>query len=123
MVGKNQYFDFYITATTKKTKLLYKLLINKNEQSTLSDKNIQIYLTQMMGSYEEEKVFTNFSSLKKEVINNKDYYVLYEKTLDEGLKNYNESYRLRMWLKEDSKDYEDKMFSIKVDVYAYQVEG
>lgn len=123
MVGKNQYFDFYITATTKKAKLLYKLLINKNEQSTLSDKNIQIYLTQMMGSYEEEKVFTNFSSLKKEVINNKDYYVLYEKTLDEGLKNYNESYRLRMWLKEDSKDYEDKMFSIKVDVYAYQVEG
>ena len=77
----------------------------------------------MMGSCEEEKVFTNFSSLKKEVINNKDYYVLYEKTLDEGLKNYNESYRLRMWLKEDSKDYEDKMFSIKVDVYAYQVEG
>lgn len=123
MVGKNQYFDFYITATTKKAKLLYKLLINKNEQSTLSDKNIQIYLTQMMGSYEEEKVFTNFSSLKKEVINNKDYYVLYEKTLDEGLKSYNESYRLRMWLKEDSKDYEDKMFSIKVDVYAYQVEG
>ena len=48
MVGKNQYFDFYITATTKKAKLLYKLLINKNEQSTLSDKNIQIYLTQMM---------------------------------------------------------------------------
>ena len=38
---------------------------------------------------------------KKEVINNKDYYVLYEKTLDEGLKNYNESYRLRMWLKEE----------------------
>ena len=98
-------------------------VFGKKAKEQTSDKNIQIYLTQMMGSYEEEKVFTNFSSLKKEVINNKDYYVLYEKTLDEGLKNYNESYRLRMWLKEDSKDYEDKMFSIKVDVYAYQVEG
>lgn len=122
MVGTNQYFDFHITATTDKTNILYKILVNKNQSSTLDNKNVRLYLTQVMGSYEQEKVLTNFSDLKKENINNKDYYTLYEKKLDKGLKDYNESYRLRMWIKEDARNYENQFFSIKIDVYAYQVE-
>ena len=122
MVGTNQYFDFYITATTYNANILYKLLVNKDEKSTLDNNNIRLYLTQVMGSYEQEKVLTNFSDLELEKINNKDYYVLYEKELDKGLKDYSDSYRLRMWIKEDARNYENQFFSLKIDVYAYQVE-
>ena len=121
MVGSGQYFDFFVTATTRNSKILYKLLIDKNDASTLADENVKIYLTQLMGSFEQEKVFTNFSNLKKETINNKEYYVLYETTLDENIKNLIESYRLRMWVKQDANDFENQFFSIKVDVYAYEI--
>lgn len=121
MVGTNQYFDFYITASTINTNILYKILVNKNQNSTLDNSNVKLYLTQVMGSYEQEKVLTNFSDLKLENINNKDYYILYEKELEKGIKNYNESYRLRMWIKEDASNYENQFFSVKIDVYAYQV--
>lgn len=122
MTGKNQYFDFYITASTKKSKVFYQLLVNKDEESTLSNNNVRIYLTKMLGSYEEELVLDNFSNLKQKKVKNKDYYVLYEKTLSESLENYSDSYRLRMWVAEDATNYENQKFSIKIDVYAEQVE-
>lgn len=122
MVGKNQYFDFYITSSTGKNKILYQLLINKNQVSTLSNDNVRIYLSKIQGSYEHELVLTDFSNLKTKIVNNKEYYVLYEKTLSENLDNYSDSYRLRMWVKEFAKYYENKIFSIKVDVLAEQVE-
>lgn len=121
MVGKNQYFDFFITASTTKTNLLYKILVNKDSQSTLSDNKVRIYLTQVMGSYEKELFLGDFSDLTLENINEKQYYVLYEKILDKNLKDYNDSYRLRMWIKENAKNYEQQFFSVKVDVQAYQV--
>ncbi len=123
MVGTHQYFDFSVTASTKNANLLYKILIHKDQNSTLNDENVRLYLTQLMGSYEEEKVLIPFSELETETIHNKDYYVLYEKKLGKDLNNYSDSYRLRMWIKEDAKDYEEQYFSIKIDVYAYQVEG
>lgn len=122
MVGTNQYFDFYITATTANSNIFYKLLVDKNKKSTLNNNNIRLYLTQVMGGYEQEKVLTDFSDLKLEKINDKDYYILYEEVLDKGLKDYSQSYRLRMWIKEGARNYENQFFSIKVDVYAYQVE-
>lgn len=122
MVGSNQYFDFSITASTKSANVHYKLLLAKDEISTLDNNNVRIYLTQLFGGYEKELVISNFSELKKEVINSKTYYVIYEKTLDEKLENYSDVFRLRMWLKEDATDYYNQTFSLKVDVYAYQVE-
>lgn len=122
MVGMNQYFDFHITTTTNKSNILYKLLINKNDESTLNNNNVRIYLTQLMGSYEKQKVLADFSDLKMEHINNKKYYVLYEKKLGKDLNNYSDSYRLRMWIKEDARNYENQFFSVKVDVFAHQIE-
>ncbi len=122
MVGTHQYFDFAITTSTKNTNLLYKILIHKDSGSTLSNDNVRVYLTQLMGGYEEEKVFADFSDLKMEKIHNQDYYVLYEKKLGKELNNYSDAYRFRMWLKEDAKNYEEQYFSVKIDVYAYQIE-
>lgn len=122
LVGRNQYFDFHITSSTGNHKVLYQLLVNKNQASTLSNENVRIYLTSMQGSYENQLVLTNFSDLKKKTINDNTYYVLYEKVLPEKLVNYSDSYRLRMWVKENAIDYFNQTFSIKIDAYAEQVE-
>lgn len=122
MVGNGQYFDFSTTASTKSSKVYYKLLINKDSSSTLANNKVKVYLTQLLGGHEEELIFDKFSNLKEETINNKGYYVLYEKNLEKGLENYNDLYRLRMWVAADATNYNDQFFSIKVDVYAYQVE-
>lgn len=122
MVGVGQYFDFYITANSKSSDLEYKLLINKSSESTLKNENVRIYLTQVMGVYEKELVLTDFSDLKKETISGKEYYVLYIKRLESSEETYNDSYRLRMWVKETAIDYQNQYFSIKVDVNASQVE-
>lgn len=123
MMGSNQYFDFSITATTNKASLQYKVLVAKDDISTLDNKKVRIYLTQMLGSYENELVLTDFSNLKVETIKDKKYYVLYEKKLDKELEKHSDAFRLRMWVKEDAIDYNDQIFALKVDVYAYQVEG
>lgn len=121
MVGRNQYFDFSVTASTPKTNLLYKILIKKDEQSTLSDNQVRIYLTEVMGSYEQEVLISDFSDLTLETINKNQYYVLYEKILDKNLKDYSDSYRLRMWIKDTAQNYEQQFFSVRVDVQAYQI--
>lgn len=122
LMGSKQYFDFYITATTNDKKVHYQLLLKKDNSSTLSDDSVKVYLTQTMGSYEDELLLTKVSNLEKKEVNNKEYYLLYEKTLDENLENYSDSFRFRMWVDENSTDYSDKLFSVKIDVYAYQVE-
>lgn len=122
LTGKNQYFDFYITATTGNSRVRYQLLIDKDETSTLSNNNLRIYLTQIIGSYENPLILDDFSNLRTKKLNNKVYYVLYEKVLPKGLKYYNDSYRLRMWVSENATNYENQRFSLKVDVYAEQTE-
>lgn len=122
LINNKEYFDFSITTSTD-SKILYKLLANKSDLSTLDNDKVRVYLTSTMGGYESELLLTNFSDLKEETINNKTYYVLYEKVLDKGLKDYSDSFRLRMWVADGSRDYEDRFFSIKVDVSASQIEG
>lgn len=121
LTGTGNYFDFSVTATSKKANLLYKILINKDVASTLANKNVRIYLTSVAGSYESEVILTTFDSLEKTTINGTEYYVLYQKQLNKGINNYSDFYRLRMWVKEDATDYNDKVFMLKVDVVAEQV--
>lgn len=122
MVGNGQYFDFYVTAKTGTATIKYKLLLKKGSDSTLANSKVRVYLTSITGNYEQELLIDDFSNLKEETINGINYYVLYEKKLGEGLENYVDSFRYRMWVKEDAVDYYDQSFSVKIDVYAYQVE-
>ncbi len=120
-VGAGKYFDFSVTATSKKSNIGYRILVKKDSSSTLNNKDLRIYLTKIDGSFETQAVLTTFSNLNVEKINGTEYYVLYEKVLDKDIENYTDSYRLRMWVKEDATDYYEKMFALKVDVVAVQV--
>lgn len=119
--GANKTFDFSITATSKKKDIEYKLLVKKDETSTLSNENLKLYLTSTYGSYEEPILLITFDQLKKETINDTEYYVLYTKKLTKGIDNYSDGYRLRMWVKDNARNYQDKKFALKVDVTAIQV--
>lgn len=122
MMGKGEYFDFSVTATSEKALLHYEILVEKNKVSTLDNTKVRIYLTALYGGYEQLLILKDFSGLNTKTINAKQYYVLYEKTLPAGIKNYSDAYRLRMWVKNSAQDYDDQAFSINVDVNAYQVE-
>lgn len=122
MVGTGQYFDFNIMATTKGSKVKYKLLVRKDSSSNLKDSNVKLYLTEKNEIYEKELVLKKANKLNKETINGIEYYLLYEKVLSKNLKNYVDSFRLRMWVDEQAVDYFDQSYSIKVDVHAVQVE-
>lgn len=121
LTGKGNYFDFSVTATSKKTNILYRILLKKDNKSTLSNDDIRIYLTAVSGSYEKELILTSFSNLEKVTISGSEYYVLYQKQLDKGINNYSDFYRLRMWIGENAIDYDNKAFMLKVDVAAEQV--
>ncbi len=121
MLGTNQYFDFFVTATSKNSRIKYKLLANKGTDSTIPNGDIRIYLVSLTGNVESQVLLNDFSKLRQERINGTDYYVLYEKTLDKGIDNYSDAYRLRMWIREGAENYELKKFSLKVDVTAEQV--
>ena len=122
MVGSKQYFDFFVTASTKTSNIRYKLLVNKDKISTLQNHNVRIYLTQVYGNHEKNIRLCDFSDLEIKKINGKWYYVLYEKKLNGPLDNRTDSYRLRMWVKNGATNYENKIFSVKVDVIAEQTE-
>lgn len=121
LTGTGKYFDFSITATSQEHDLVYKVLINKNKESTLDNSDIRIYLTELLGNTEKELVLTTFDSLETQKVNNTNYYVLYQKRLEKGIKNYSDRYRLRMWVKDTAEDYINKDFMLKVDVSAVQV--
>ena len=121
LAGSKEYFDFSINATSKKTNIKYQLLIRKNSVSTLSNNNVRVYLASLNGSYEHELVLEGFDELETTTIDGTKYYVLYEKVLTKGIENHSDFYRLRMWIKEDAINYDNKIFSINVDVNATQV--
>ena len=121
MIGKGEYFDFSVTATSTNANILYKVLARKDSVSTLKDSDIRIYLASTNGNYEKEVVLDTFSRLKQVTIDGTDYYLLYEKTLDKNIENYSDFYRLKMWVKEGTSDYLEKKFALKIDVIAEQV--
>ena len=121
LTGTGKYFDFSITATSKEHDLIYKILINKDKNSTLENSNVRIYLTELLGNTEKELVLTTFDSLETQKINNTNYYVLYQTRLNKGINNHSDKYRLRMWVKDTAEDYHNKDFMLKVDVSAVQV--
>ncbi len=129
-------FDFRIKAETD-VPLSYQITLTKEDGSTLEDNFIKVYLTEVNEDTEKEitsflntdgsvKRFSQLADLNAGYTNNGNV----EKLLYEGEanQNYEQSFRLRLWLSDDVQasiladgtieySYQGKTFTAKVNVY------
>lgn len=122
----SQYFDFSVNAMATIAPLSYKVLVVKQSNSTLNDENIKIYLTLKDGSNEiasplvmNDSRVLSFNELKS--FGNNNSKIVYTGIVEKSPSEYNQDFRLRMWVSEDTvvdSDYPGKTFSIKVKVVA-----
>ena len=127
--GSGEYFDFTITASTTATDLVYEIAALKGELSTLADKYVKVYLTEIQGTEElgvpltvVDNVVTTYDELAETTNSLLDGKTLYYGTVKAGEVAYGKKFRLRMWVTApntsnfDYNEINDKMFSIKVNV-------
>lgn len=116
--GTGEYFDFTIRSKfSKKASVTYEIAAIKDEESTISNDQVKLYLEkQVSGSYEqvmEPNIFTPISNRSGVGSPEGSMILLQVKKNSSGSDNY----RLRMWLKEDSTVQMDQVFTVKVNVY------
>jgi len=121
LTGTGNYFDFTITGSTSNIPLQYIVVLEKEKVSTLDDNMVKVYLTSLVGI---EEIATNqinkYSNLEEIKIQDDIYKLLYRKKIGSNLRNFSDSYRLRLWVSDDAVNFYNKIFSVKVNVY---VEG
>lgn len=122
LFSSHTYFDFQILADTS-VNLQYEIVALKENNSTLSEQLVKIYLTKVDGTLETPissdpvKTYGEYEDTK--LVDTKGK-TLYQETISKGTK-VQEQYRLRMWVKEDATNYSNKQFSLRINVYAAQV--
>ena len=128
--AENEYFDFNVSAVTTTSTLAYEITVLKDENSTLDEDFVKIYLTTLDGGIEKSTPLTmnNQQILTYNELKDTDHNLLQGKTIYNGIINkgdqiYQQNFRLRMWLKTpensvDNMDWNRKSFSVKVNVSA-----
>lgn len=124
----NEYFDFSVTASTTGTDLAYEIVVLKNEESTLDEDLVKIYLTELEGTVEKEvplvmdkvPTYKELKDTDNTLLNGK---TIYYGDVKAGEIAYGKKFRLRMWIKEsdtqtDTSLQEEKFFRVKVNVAA-----
>ena len=142
---QDNYFDFYITSTTPDTvQIPYDITIEKTKNSYAGmDGIVKFYLTKVDDNGDEESVGLNsinvsnivkYSELdlyENEEVNvrsEKGEKLLYQEKVPENSKDYEQKYRLRMWIDDkaefirqengvDTYPYQGKSYGVKVNVY------
>lgn len=127
LVGDSYYFDFNVSATTNKRPITYTIIATKDNGSTLSDSNLKVYLTKVSGVNEttldstfindKVKTYNQYSNFRYDYISGK---ALYKETIPQNTKNYKEFYRLRIWVSDNAVNWENKDYSLKINVYAVE---
>ena len=120
-------FNFRITSTnTVNAPIPYQITARKvtDIENPLPDDAIKVYLTKVDSNdttQETQVLLEKYSELPTLVYNNHDDEILWTDQVPAGSSNYSQSYRLRMWIVQDTDfstgEYTDKQFSIKVNVY------
>jgi len=130
--GEGKVFDFKVTSTTpNNANIPYEITARKKETSTLDEEAVRIYLTKVSGDNEEEVLLDNYSNLTPTTKVDSSKYTektLYKSKVTSNNSNYEQAYRLRMWIDEEvdfsydeeNKEYpyNDKEFTVTVNVYA-----
>lgn len=127
LVGDRNYFDFYITSTTVKRPISYNIIATKSDGSTLDENSVKVYLTKVSGMNEIEiancyngnkvKTYGEYGNVDYGFVAGKS---LYKETIAANTKNYKSSYRLRIWVNDTAINWENKDFSLKINVYAVE---
>jgi len=141
-IGKNYstdkyVFDFKIVAKIEDNVTIpYEITARQGKNSTLSGDVVKIYLVEKEGELEKQAPLTidslgvvkRFNELDNTLINTgvySDGSQVIEKTIYKGVasgKNYDQDFRLRMWVAEDTNfsdgEYNNKTFTVTVNVYA-----
>lgn len=123
----SQYFDFSVNALATIAPLSYQVVVIKQDNSTFKEENVKIYLTLRNGTTETpsplvldgSKVVT-YNQLQNSI--NNEGKVVYNGVVPKSESEYNQSFRLRMWISEGvdvvGESFSNKTFSVKVKVVA-----
>lgn len=122
-VGKSlsapdEYFDFTVkTKVVKENPITYEIVAVKDKNSTLSDKDIRIYLQkQVSGTYEEVMSPTEFIPISKKTnIGAPQGVMVLQKITRKN--SSSDNYRLRMWVSEKTLIQDIKTYAIRINVY------
>ena len=117
--GNGEYFDFSVgTSISSDVPIQYEITAVKDKSSTISDKDIKIYLEkQQNGTYVKFIEPTRFIPLDQNTeIGSPIGTMVLKKVERKG--NTTDNYRLKMWINNDSKVGENKFYSIKINIYA-----
>lgn len=119
LTGTGKYFDFTVSGSTSNIPLRYYILLDIDDDSTLGDKNVKVYLTKVKGTIEEEILDKTYkvNELKDMKFKGEENKIIYFKDLNKKDGEFVDNYRLRIWISNDAKDYYNKEYSLKVHVY------
>lgn len=119
--NENQIFDFEVKSiTASKIAIPYEITASLTENSDNIGEIIKVYLTKVdEAGNEEEVILKKYSELKN---NSKNDQVIFKTLVPENESDYDQKYRLRMWIDEEaniaSGDYDNKSFGITINVNA-----
>lgn len=129
--SNNEVFDFQVDATNiGGTMLPYEITVRKNNNSTLDEKYVKVYLTDMTEDNDSMLVGPEyFNKLNDtELVNNSNVVEksIYKKVILPNQENYLRKFRLRMWVADTLEDNSEvvmddvngKSFTLTVNVYA-----
>ena len=128
LIGDNKYFDFVVNGETTIGDIDYEIVVLKEDSSTLQDKYVKIYLTDITSGTEipsdivlnEEKVKT-YEELQSST--KQSGKIVYLGKVKNNTFNYQRKFRLRMWMSDNVTMEDDifgKSFSVKVNVLGVQ---
>lgn len=124
LLSSRDYFDFQIMVNPAKGDVTYQVILEKADGCTLPDSDVKVYLTELQGTEEVPIADTmNGRSVKLySQLEDKDFDDFQGKVLLQRIvteKGYQKNYRLRLWVRDQARDYSRKSFSVKVDIHAF----
>ena len=122
LVGDSNVFDFKVEGTNTGSEVIpYEVTLRKKDTSTMSEDNIKVYLTDETESTDivEPTLYSKLTQTNIDVGSNIEK-TLYKGEVAGNTNNYLKTFRLRMWIDENSNqnDINGKSFTGMVNVYS-----
>ncbi len=115
---QSNYIDFTIAGSVDSEPILYEIEIMPKDGNTLDTRYVKVYLTDqsdnvLAGPFLYNELYNALKTGGKGL-----YQELIEPESNETLKNYSQSYRLRMWIDESFTSVSNSNFSFSINLYA-----